>query len=215
MEKRIRKYNTIAAIIVFVVLPILLISMGENQDRSLLKNTISFLTIISFCMMLAQFFLARSNKNNLKGHKMSKIIKIHKIIGYVFVSILVFHPFLIVVPRYFESGVDPIDAFVTIISTLTSSGIIMGMIAWCLMFIIGLTSLFRDNLGLSYKNWRVFHGILSVAFIVLASWHVIDLGRHSNNTITIYIISVTAIAVLLLLKTYLVKPNIQKEAKND
>lgn len=215
MEKQIRRYNTIAAILVFIGLPVLLVATGETQSRSLLKDAISYLTILSFCMMLAQFFLARSNKKTLKGHKMSKVINVHKIIGYVFVSILIFHPFLIVVPRYFEAGVDPLDAFSTLLTSFNSTGVVLGMIAWCLMFILGLTSLFRNNLGMTYKTWRVFHGILSISFIVLASWHVIDLGRHSNNTISIYIISVTGIAVLLLLKTYLVKPSIQKEAQND
>ncbi len=215
MEQRIKKYNTIAAILLFIGLPILLLVTGEYPNRSVLKDGISYLTIISFCMLLAQFFLARSNKNTLKGHKMSKIIKLHKVIGYVFVSILIFHPFLIVLPRYFESGVDPIDAFMTIISTLDNTGIIMGIIAWCLMFIIGLTSLFRNKLGMNYKTWRTVHGILSIAFIILASWHVISLGRHSSNTMIIYILSVTGIGVLLLLKTYLIQPTKQKEAQND
>lgn len=212
MENRIRKYNTIVAILVFIGLPILLVATGESQNRSLLKEAISYLTILSFYMMLAQFFLARSNKKILNGHKMSKIIKLHKIIGYVFVGILIFHPFLIVLPRYFEAGIDPIDAFTTLLTSFNNTGVVLGIIAWCLMFILGLTSLFRNNLGITYKTWRIFHGILSITFIVLASWHVIDLGRHSNNTMTIYILIVTTIAVLLLLRTYLIKPTIQKEA---
>lgn len=205
MEKQIRLYNGIAAAAIFLGLPILFFCMGDFPERSALKNGLSLLTIIAFCTMLAQFYLARSNKKILKAHKMSKIIKYHKYIAYTFVSILLVHPFLIVLPRYFESGVDPIDAFVTIITSFNSTGVILGIIAWCLMLIIGLNSLFRDKIGMTYKTWRLFHGILSIAFITTAAWHVIDLGRHANSSLTIYIIALAAIGVLLLLKTYFFK----------
>ncbi len=62
---------------------------------------------------------------------MSKVIKYHKIIGYTFVIILFFHPLYLVVPRFFESGVSPVDAFITIITTL-NQGVVLGIIAWCL-----------------------------------------------------------------------------------
>ncbi|MRT93524.1 ferric reductase-like transmembrane domain-containing protein [Ancylomarina sp. 16SWW S1-10-2] len=205
MENRIRLYNGIAAAAIFLGLPILFFVLGDFPERSILKNGLSLLTIIAFCMMLAQFYLARSNKNILKAHKMGKIVKYHKFIGYTFIAILFFHPFLIMLPRYFEAGVDPIDAFTTIITTFDSTGVILGIIAWCLMLVIGISSLIRNNMGMTYKTWRVFHGILSIAFLVIASWHVIDLGRHINSSMTIYIIILAGIGILLLLKTYFIK----------
>ncbi len=170
MEKRIRLYNGIAATAIFLGLPVLFFSMGDFPERSALKNGLSLLTIIAFCTMLAQFYLARSNKKILKAHKMSKIVKYHKYIAYTFVSILLVHPFLIVLPRYFEAGVDPIDALITIITSFNSTGVIMGIIAWCLILIIGLSSFFKDKLGMTYKTWRVFHGILSIAFITIVNF---------------------------------------------
>jgi predicted ferric reductase len=205
MEKRIRIYNIIAAIAIFLGLPILFWAIGDFPKRSNLKETLSVVTILAFCMMIAQFYLARSNKNALKAHKMSKVVKYHKFIGYTFVSILFVHPFLIVVPRYYEAGVDPIDAFTTIITTFDSTGVILGMIAWCLMVIIGISSFIRNHIGMTYKTWRIFHGILSITFLTIASWHVIDLGRHINSSMRIYIIALAGLGVILLLKTYLFK----------
>ena len=205
MEKQIKTYNIILAIAVFIGLPILFWALGDFPQRSNLNEAISIITLLSFSLMIGQFFLARSNKQILKAHKMSMIVKYHKYIGYIFISILLVHPFLIVIPRYFEAGVEPIDAFITIITSFNSTGIIFGIIAWGCMLLLGLTSFFRNHLGLTYKTWRVFHGISSIIFIGVALLHVIDLGRHSDTLFSIFFISLSAIGILLLLKTYFVK----------
>jgi predicted ferric reductase len=204
MNETLKKYNLVLAPLMFIGLPLLFWALGDVPRRTVLKESISILTILSFFMMLGQFYLARSN-GAVKVFKIGKVLKVHKFIGYVFVAVLLFHPFLIVVPRYFEAGVEPIDAFVTMLTTFDSVGILLGMCTWCVMLILGLTSLLRNKISLKYKTWRIFHGILSILFIVLAAWHAIDLGRHTDMAMSIYMIIVVAIGVLLLLKTYLLK----------
>lgn len=205
MESKIKIYNRIAALLIFVGLPILFWTLGDVPKRSNLKEAISLITLVSFSLILMQFYLARSNRKVLKEHKMSRVIKWHRIIGYIFVSVLLFHPFLIVVPRYFESGVAPNEAFIQMLTTFDNPGIILGIIAWCLMLVLGLTSAFRKSLPLSHTTWRIIHGILSVAFLCIASWHVLKLGRHIDLPMALYIIVTAAIGVILLLKTYFVK----------
>jgi predicted ferric reductase len=202
MENKIKIYNRIAAVLVFIGLPLLFWVLADVPRRSNLKEAISILTLLSFSLMLGQFYLARSNRNVLKEHKMSKVIKWHKVIGYTFVSILLLHPFLIVVPRYFESGVEPKEAFITMLTTFDSLGVVLGMVAWCLMLLIGLTSIFRNQLPLSYKTWRVFHGILSITFITLATWHALVLGRHTDKAMSVFMMVMAAGGVFLLLKNY-------------
>ncbi len=202
MENRIKKYNVIAAIFIIMSFPILFWALGDTPKRSWLKEAISLLTLLGYFFMLGQFFLTRSNRKVLKVYKMSKIIKIHKIIGYVFVIILLIHPFLIIMPRFFESGIEPAEAFITMISTYNSPGVLLGIIAWCIMLILGITSFFRNKIGLTYKSWRIFHGLLSIAFIILASWHAIDLGRHTNMWMSVYMIIIGGSGIVLLLKTY-------------
>ncbi len=140
MDKRIKIYNTVGAIIVFLGLPLLFYALGDFPRRSVLKEIISVLTLVSFSIMLSMFFMTRANKRILNGHKMGHVNKLHRIIGYIFVGILMVHPFLIVIPRYFEAGVEPAEAFLTIITSFGSTGIILGIIAWSLMIILGLTS---------------------------------------------------------------------------
>ncbi|WP_347840804.1 ferric reductase-like transmembrane domain-containing protein [uncultured Draconibacterium sp.] len=207
MQNKIKIYNSIAAILIFIGMPILFWALGDAPKRSVLKESISLLTLVSFSLMLMQFYLARSNRKIIKEHKMSRIINWHRYLGYAFVTVLLFHPFLIIVPRYYEAGVDPTDAFVQMLSTFDNPGIILGIVAWSLMLVLGITSLFRKVIPLSYKTWRTIHGILSLLFIATASWHAIKLGRHIDTPLIIFIVTAGGIGILLLLKTYFLPSN--------
>lgn len=202
---------------VFTVLPVLFFITGDFVRRDILKDSISIVTILSFFIILGQFYLSKINEGIIKLFKTFKVIKVHKVIGYIFLPILIVHPILIVVPRFFEAGADPVESLITMITTFDNLGIVFGIIAWILMFALGLTSLFRNKLNMSYKNWKLLHGVLSLAFIVLAAWHVVDLGRHMDNSMISLIIIVTALASILLLKTYISpkkRGQIKKETTN-
>jgi len=191
-------------LLAFTGMPLLIWAMGNYPVRSLLKESLSVITVLAFCQMIGQFFWTRMNGTAVKQLKMSRLIKYHKIMGYTLVILLLFHPLCLVVPQFFESGVDPVDAFITIITTL-NQGVVLGITAWCLMLILGISALARNILPMKYKTWRVFHGILAMLFISTAAWHVIDLGRHSNSAMSILISMLTAVGVLLVLKTYTFK----------
>lgn len=207
MKARIQTYNRLAAILLFIALPLLIWALGDVPRRNFLKEVISLLTIISFFMMLLQFFLSRGNKNILKENRTGKVVKLHKIIAYVFVGILLLHPFLIVLPRYFEAGIDTGEAFTTMLTTFDSRGIILGLSAWGLMLVLGLSSIFHNRLGMKYTSWRVFHGVLSIVFISLATWHATDLGRHTDLPMSVYMIALAALGVILLLRIYFIQLN--------
>lgn len=196
----------IPATALFIGLPLLLWALGDVPRRSILKESLSIAFILSFSLMLGQFFLARGNKNILASFRMSTVLKFHKAIAYSIVSIFLIHPFLIVIPRYFESGVAPMEAFITIITTFDSPGIVLGLIAWFLMLVLGITSFIRLRLPLKYRTWRYFHGILSILFISISAWHVVDLGRHADMAMSIYMIILAISGVSLLLRTYILEP---------
>jgi len=198
-------------IVLFIGLPLFFYATGNFPRRTLLKESISILTILAFCLILAQLFVTRSSGRMLRGCRWSSIITIHKILGYVFLGVLSIHPFLIVVPRYFESGVDSMEAFITILTTFNSLGIVLGLGSWFLMLILGITSFLRKKLPLRYKTWKVFHGILAVCFTALASWHAIELGRHTTLLLSSYLVLAVVSGVLPLLKTYITQSSIEAE----
>ncbi len=207
MNEQTNKNTLIPAASTFIGLPLLVWALGDFPRRSLLKESFSLGTLLAFSLMLGLFYLTRGSRNTVTRLTMRTTVVLHKVIGYMAVAVLLFHPLYIVIPRYFESGVTPKEAFVTMITTFNSPGIVLGMMAWCLMLTLGLTSLFRNQLPMKYATWRVLHGWLAILFVVLATWHAVDLGRHMNRPMSIYMIFLAAGGVLLLLKTTLIKPS--------
>lgn len=198
------KMNSIVLLaLLFIGSPILFYTIGNQPRRTLLKEFFSILTILSFSLMLAQFFLARTNRKLVSEHSIRSIITTHKVIGYMFLPVLLIHPLLVIIPRFFESGVSGTDAFVQMITTLSSPGILLGICAWSLAFILGATCILRIKLSLTYKTWRLTHGILAILFIIFASWHAIDLGRHITSPFAYVIVFTALIGVLPLLTTYI------------
>lgn len=210
MKTLLNKYNLLPKIIVFIGLPILFWAIGDFPRRTTLKETFSLLTLLAFSLMIGQFFLTRGYRAIHRELKMSNLNRIHKAIGYIFMFVLFIHPFLIVVPRYFESGVEPLDAFWTIVTSFNSLGIVLGLIAWVLMLTIGITSIIRNKLSMSYKTWRLIHGILSILFITSATWHATNLGRHTNFATSLFIITITSSGLLLLLRTYFIRKKLKQ-----
>lgn len=201
MNSHAKRNYLVPEVLALVGLPLLFWALGNFPRRTVLKEVLSLLFILAFSQMLGQFYLSRGGKSLFNGLEFGPAIKIHKVIGYTFVTVLLVHPFLIVVPRYFESGVAPLEAFVTIITTFDSRGIVLGIIAWSVLLILGITSLIRSKLPMSYRTWRLVHGILSALFISLATWHAIDLGRHTDRAMSIYIVILAAGGVLLLTRS--------------
>jgi len=196
------------SVLVFGGLPLLLWILGGFPERSFLKEALSVVTMLSFFFLIGMFFWSRSNAVVVKDLKMRRTINIHKSIGYTCVSIMLLHPLFLVLPKVFEAGVSPDGAFVTIITTF-HTGVVLGMLAWCLLLTLGLTALMRNRLSMTYRTWRRIHGILAAVFIIAAAWHAIDLGRHSSLAMASLIILLTAAGLRLFLKHTLSKKSQQ------
>lgn len=202
MDANSKKYHLAGAVVVFVALPVVLFSLGEVPRRSFLKEAFSLLTVLAFALLLGQFFLARSNRYFVRAFRFRAVLGVHKAIGYTVVGVFLVHPVLIVLPRYFEGGISPLDALVTLLTTFESPGVVLGLIALGLMYLIWLTSMFRDSLNLRYPAWKVLHGVLSVLFIITAVWHAIELGRHMGGVMTVFVVALASIGVVMLLSHY-------------
>ena len=192
------------SILVFAGLPLLVLALGGFPERSLLKESLSVATILGFFLMIGMFFWSRVNALAIGELKMRRTITVHKAIGYTCAAVILLHPVFLVVPRFFESGVTPGAAFITILTTF-HTGIVLGMLAWILLLTLGITALMRNRLPMTYNTWRRWHGILAVVFIAAAAWHAIDLGRHSSLAMSGLIILLTLAGVRLLLKNSISK----------
>lgn len=156
--------------------------------------------------MLGQFFLARSNEALLSLFKPPQIQTVHKYIAYSAVGAILLHPVLIVLPRALEGGVKPWDAFVTMVTEFDSLGIVLGIGAWLVLVVLATTAYFRKRLiprfSLKYRGWRYFHGGLAVTFTVLALWHSIELGRHTDVALSLFFITLALLGFAMLARMY-------------
>lgn len=196
----------IAGLAVFVGLPLLFYALGDAPRRSVLKEAISILTLLAFAMMLGQYFLARSNETLLSLFKPPQIQRFHKYIAYLAVGVILAHPALIVLPRYLEGGIRPWDAFVTMLTDFGNLGIVLGLVAWVLLLVLAVTAYFRKRLiphfTHRYRGWRYFHGALAVSFTVLALWHSIALGRHTDMAMSVLFVTLALLGFALLARMY-------------
>ncbi len=198
--------------VLYLLIPIVYLCIGNFPERAFYKEVISIFVIGTFFLTLAQFYLSRVNRKIVAQSKMSSIIKSHKIIGYMIIPILLLHPFFIVVPKFFQNGDTPLEAFKIMITTYSSNGIVLGLIAWIVLVILCITSLFRKKIPVKYTTWRIFHGILAIMFVILGTMHAVNLGRHTDNNLSFYMIFFAATGIVLLLKIYLFKT---KRGKNE
>ncbi|MDC7242622.1 MAG: ferric reductase-like transmembrane domain-containing protein [Sphaerochaetaceae bacterium] len=202
MESKKRIQYLLPGAVIYLAIPLIYMIVGDFQSRTILKEIISLATVGAFFILLGQFYLSRANIVNIKGHKFSKVINLHKVLGYIAIPIIFIHPLLIILPRYFEASIDLKDAFTLIITNFGSKGIILGIIAMVIMLLIGLLSIFRKHLKIKYTTWRYIHGYLSLAFIILATWHVVDLGRHMDTFLSTYTIIMASIGIVFLIRLY-------------
>ena len=186
-------------------IPLLIWALGDAHVRSLLKESLSVITILIFCQMLVLCFWTRVTPYRGKGQKMGALIHWHTIIGYSSIAIILFHPFFLVLPKFFASGISPINAFDTIITTF-NRGVVLGISAWFCMLVLLLTAFMRSRLPMKHTTWRIVHGIQAMLLIVLSTWHVLDLGRHATPAMALYITLLAAGSLLLIATGFIAKP---------
>ena len=163
--------------------------MVNTPQRTWLKDFLALLTILAFSMMICQVYLSRVQSFLNQGVRLPRIVRVHKAIGYFFIAVLVLHPVFIVLPRYFEAGVTPVEAFLKMITEVDNLGIVLGLVAYAFMLLVGITAMFRNKLPINYRQWRVLHAVLSFLFIAVATWHAVDLGRHMDRRLSAYLMS--------------------------
>ncbi|MDH4002488.1 MAG: ferredoxin reductase family protein [Xanthomonadales bacterium] len=160
-----------------VLLPWGLSLIEGLEVRGWYEETVVFLSIITFSMMLLQFALTPRVDvvANLSG--VDNTMRVHNRFGEYLGYLVLLHPFLIVLPRFI---VAPSFAPGDVWDLFTQSETSTGMYAWSLMLVWVLMAVFKDKTGLSYEAWRYTHGIGFIAVIILATHHAVTVGRHGR-----------------------------------
>jgi predicted ferric reductase len=189
-----------------VLIPYVLGLASEHVSyRGLYTEIVTILSVAGFAMMLAQFFLSGRLESIASKTGVDNGMHLHRKVGEWLAILFFLHPFLILLPRLWLSNSFFIDDF---ISLFTKPLIENGFYAWSLMIVWVLMAMFKDKIGMSYEAWRISHGVGAIAIVILATDHVITVGRHGHydEWFDWFWIIICAAAVTALVYTYFIRP---------
>jgi predicted ferric reductase len=188
-----------------VLVPYIL-ALGEGLEfRGWIQHLVVLLNITGMAMFLAQFGLFGRISSISSRAGVDRSLLTHRRVGELLAIFFLLHPFLIVLPRLW---IAPQTALSDVWTTFTGPDATTGVFAWSLLIVWALMSKFRDHLGISYEAWHISHGIGFVAVAILATHHVVTVGRHGRYSewFDALWIALCTIAVAAVLYTYFVKP---------
>ncbi|RMG81005.1 MAG: hypothetical protein D6714_13675 [Bacteroidetes bacterium] len=197
MKSFLLKYSGIV-----VGLPLLFWLSGGYTRNAAYKEILSVCTILSFCIFIGQFYLTRFFRKALFDVRMSRLVKAHEWLGYAALGVIGLHPLFVILPKFIEPGLSPGESLLTIFLRFDNWGVVSGIFSWLLLIGLGAWAFFRQKISLSYRSWRMFHGMMSVVFIATALLHVVLLGRHITALFAASLAYATTFGVLHLLAEY-------------
>lgn len=124
-------------------------------------------------MILTQFFLVGRNPFLERYFGLDKLTQLHHTNGRWGLSLIFFHPIVLVFGYAMISGVSPSAQFITFLQTFPY--VLWAVIGIGLFAVVGISSLAILRLRLRYEWWRAVH-LLVYAGIFLAFWHQITNG---------------------------------------
>lgn len=189
-----------------VLIPYVLGLASEHVSyRGLYTELVTLMSLAGFAMMLGQFFLSGRLESISSKTGVDNGMHLHRKVGEYLAILFFLHPFLILLPRFWISGSFAVDDFILLFTKPLSGN---GFYAWSLMIVWVLMAMFKNKIGMSYEAWRISHGIGAIAIAILATDHVITIGRHGHydEWFDWFWIGVCTAAVSALAYTYFIRP---------
>ena len=173
--------------------------------RGLYTELVTILSIAGVTMMLAQFLLSGRLEGISSKTGVDNGMHLHRKVGESIAIFFFLHPFLIVLPRFWISSSFALDDLLLL---FTEDLTLNGLFAWSLMIVWVLMAMFKNKIGMSYEAWRISHGVGAIAIAILATDHVITIGRHGHydEWFDWFWIVLCTGAVSALLYTYFIRP---------
>jgi predicted ferric reductase len=131
------------------------------------------LGFVGLVQIAVQFVLIARYQALTAPYGIDLILMYHRQIGFVAIALLVAHPILLVLEN------PALLALLNPLGGTTASRVGNG--ALYALILLGLVSVFRRQLGLSYELWRVSHALLGITALVLSHVH-IHLAAHYTET---------------------------------
>lgn len=162
-------------LVLFVGAPVGIAVTQGIPVQSNFQSTVLLVSVGAFGLSLGIFWLTRLLPKHTVEMRLGKMMTWHKYVGYAICLVFLVHPFLIIARRFWTVESNP---FHNLKLMLTAPLLWPAIGAWLLLMFIMLFALLRKRF--SATTFRYVHGWTSLAFVILAAWHVMSIGRHSN-----------------------------------
>ncbi|MGB5444135.1 MAG: ferredoxin reductase family protein [Psychromonas sp.] len=189
-----------------LIIPFFFSQMLSMDTKTVYANILTVINMLAMMAFFVQFPLGSRLKQipffanidwNIERHK-----KIGKWLGFIFLL----HPVFILAPRFLVSAND---GMTSLIEVLTAPQMLTGIIAWVLLIVWVLLSIYKDKLPISYETWRLTHLLGFVAIIILATLHITSVGSHGQFQSQFKLVwwVLCALSLAMVAYNYLVKPS--------
>ncbi len=207
---QVGKWKRALAYLLMLLIPYLGAMTLGLDGKGAYSALLGFLNVIAMMAFFIQFPLAGRLKALPLFSNINWSMARHKQLGKWLGIFFLLHPLLILAPRFM---ISPDDGLTSLLEALTSPQLLTGIVAWAVMIVWVLLSIFRDRLGIRYETWRLTHLLGFIAVCVLATLHVTSVGRHGQFDTQFNLLwwSLCSLSVLLVLYNQTLKKTLIKQ----
>jgi predicted ferric reductase len=183
-----------------ILTPLVVLLIGPTPPgRSFWRELSVALGFVGLAMMGMQFFLTARVRAVTRPYGIDVVYHFHRQISLIAFVLVLAHPVILLIESP-ETWIllNPLTAPVRATA---------GVISLLLLAILIVLSVWRLRLRVNYEVWRLSHGILATAVVLLAVGHVVGVGYYVNEPYKQILWIVLGVAwVSALVYTRLVKP---------
>ena len=194
---------------ILLLLPFMAAESLGMLTEGLYRTVLSILNLLAMMAFFVQFPLAGRLKRLPLFSNIDWGMTKHKKLGKYLGIFFFLHPLLILAPKLLVSFDDFCLSFV---SAITEPQLLTGLIAWAVMAIWVLMSIYKDKLSMRYETWRLYHVIGFVVIATLATLHITTVGSHGqyNQEFNLMWWSLYLLCISLVAYNYVIKPRLIK-----
>lgn len=167
----------------------------------------SYFGLLGLALLLLSFLLSGRFRAVSGRIGIDRTMRAHQLMAIVLGLAVLLHPYLYTLP---VNQSLPWDTGSQQSLNLGVGAFITGMTAWILLPVLIMTAIFRDKLPCRYETWRMLHGIGALVVAAAAVYHALAAGHYSGEPLLIiFWLGLASVALLTLLRSYLVMPLLQ------
>ena len=199
------KYKLSLGYLILLSIPFCASQMLDMDGKTVYAMILTIINMLAMMAFFIQFPLASRLKQLSLFLNIDWSISRHKKIGKWLGIIFLLHPILIIAPRFLMSTGDGITSLIEIIA---APQMLTGLIAWVLLIVWVLLSIYKEKLPIRYETWRLTHLLGFIAIAIFATLHITTVGSHGQFQSKFNVLwwALCCFSLAMVAYNYLVKP---------